>query len=94
VDRSVCADGGREVANLAADLNSELRSALTPIIGYLELLAEDSGSSSSRERQRWAMNVERRLQELLTVVANAQATVATILAEGLPEQQITRSDRS
>ena len=45
-------------------LLSELRSTLTPVLGYLELIADDDPETLSEEQLRWVAAVEQRLEGL------------------------------
>jgi hypothetical protein len=47
-----------------AEILTELRSAVTPVLGYLELLAEDAPERPSDEHLRWIGIVEERLASL------------------------------
>jgi hypothetical protein len=50
----------REVAGLAV----EIRGAVTPVIGYLELISEEGDPASAERHLHWIATIERRMEAM------------------------------
>ena len=74
---------GSSGSRLLTDIVTELRSAATPVIGYLELLAEDAPERPSDEHLRWLRIVEERLASLDAASRDAAAACAKLRAVNL-----------
>jgi hypothetical protein len=61
-----------------AEILTELRSAVTPVLGYLELLAEDAPERPSDEHLRWIGIVEERLASLEAASREVAAACAEL----------------
>ncbi|HEX6117270.1 MAG TPA: hypothetical protein VFY99_09225 [Solirubrobacterales bacterium] len=74
-----------------AALATELRTSVTPVVGYLELLAESDGARIPEEQLRWIETIERRLgsigelrEELLAYCSSLRAVNSTAPASRRP----------
>jgi hypothetical protein len=68
-------DGTAGAANpwrRAAGLAEEIRQEVTPVVGFLELIATDNGSLPREQRIRWAAKVERHLGVLRELIAETE----------------------
>jgi hypothetical protein len=57
----------------AARLAAEVRNAVTVVIGFLELIAEEPEGVPDARRQQWWARIELRLDELVRLVREIQA---------------------
>jgi hypothetical protein len=58
--RSVSGPSG-DIAPDLAGLAERMRSTVTPVVGYLELISQDTGGVSPERRLDWIATIERRL---------------------------------
>jgi signal transduction histidine kinase len=59
-------------------LTEELRTSVTPVLGYLELLAEDDPEALSEEQLGWIGTVEMRLASLQLLSDELSAVCARL----------------
>jgi hypothetical protein len=72
------ANAARELANLA----TELRGTMTPVVGYLELISDEHHSVPSEQHLRWIATVERRL-EAMRELSDQVTRICEVLRESI-----------
>jgi hypothetical protein len=93
--RGVAAGSGLESDDPDADstsaqetlvqLTTDLREVLTPVLGYLELIGDESTTSSQEQQRDWLAKIEQRLAELAPVsqqISESCARLRRSLDEG------------
>jgi hypothetical protein len=73
---------GRDVGDLAV----EMRSMVTPVIGYLELISQDGRPISADQHLRWIDTIEKRL-EAIGELNNQIARTCAVLRESVNDSQ-------
>lgn len=72
--------------NEAGDLAVEMRSTVTPVIGYLELISQETRPISADQHLHWINTIERRL-EAIQELNDQIARTCAVLRESVNESE-------
>jgi hypothetical protein len=86
----VAASAGNGTTPDVGDLAVEMRGAVTPVIGYLELISEEGFSVPTDRHLHWISTIERRL-EAMQELNDQIARICAVLRESVNDPEaVTR----
>jgi hypothetical protein len=75
-----------DVAPELADLAERMRSTVTPVVGYLELISQDVSGASPERHLDWISTIERRL-DAMRETSDQISRICDVLRDSINDRQ-------
>jgi hypothetical protein len=75
-----------DVAPELTDLAERMRSTVTPVVGYLELIAQDQSGMSTQRHLEWISTIERRL-DAMRETSDQISQICDVLRQSISDRE-------
>jgi hypothetical protein len=75
-----------DVAPELADLAERMRSTVTPVVGYLELISQDANGMSRERHLEWISTIERRL-DAMRETSDQISKICDVLRQSISDRE-------